>query len=201
MPKGFTDAEKGQIQRDLMVKGKKLFIDQGFKKASVSLITETVGIAKGSFYLFYSSKEELFIDILEEIEDKIQADILNEVEMSQLPADELFKSVLRTRLRNATDDPIIQMTLKNDLIQQIWSKLPESRRQANLEKDARFVEKFLQARPEAAVMFQHDSEKLAGIFRSLFFLILHKLEIGESVFEDVLDFMVDACVDKLFNEK
>ncbi len=47
-------------------------------------------------------------------------------------------------------------------------------------------------------MFQHDSEKLAGIFRSLFFLILHKLEIGEDVFEQVLDFMVDACVDKLF---
>ncbi len=198
MPKGFTEKEKVQIQHDLKTKGKELFIAKGFKKASVSLITDTVGIAKGSFYLFYDSKEELFIDILEEIEDGIQAEMIVEIKESDLPAPELFKTILKTRLRSAAEDSIIQMTLNTVMIQQIWSKLPEGRRKENIQKDARFIEKFLEKRPEAAIMFQHDSEKLAGIFRSLFFLILHKLEIGEDVFEQVLDFMVDACVDKLF---
>ncbi len=135
----------------------------------MSLITDTVGIAKGSFYLFYDSKEELFIDILEEIEDGIQAEMIVEIKESDLPAPELFKTILKTRLRSAAEDSIIQMTLNTVMIQQIWSKLPEGRRKENIQKDARFIEKFLEKRPEAAIMFQHDSEKLAGIFRSLFF--------------------------------
>lgn len=201
MPKGFTENEKIQIQKDLKEKGQELFISKGFKKASVSLITDAVGIAKGSFYLFYESKEELFIDILEDIEDEIQVEMISEIEESDLPAPDLFKTLLKTRLRSAVEDSIIKMTLNTDMIQQIWSKLPEVRRKENIQRDARFIEKFLENRPEAAVMFQHDSQKLAGIFRSLFFLILHRLEIGEDVFEQVLDFMVDACVDKLFEQK
>jgi len=200
MPKGFTDNERIKIEKELFNTGRTLFIEHGFKKTSVSKITDAVGIAKGSFYLFYDSKEELFIDILERIEDVIQNEIIEEIEASTLPAPQLFKSILRTRLRSATNDPIIQMTLQGDVIQRIWSKLPESRKKANIEKDARFIEKFILARPDAVVMFEHDSEKLAGVFRSLFFLILHKVEIGEHVFEDVLDFMVDASVDKLFRK-
>ncbi len=200
MPKGFTVREKLKIEKDLFDIGHTLFIQNGFKKTSVAKITETVGIAKGSFYLFYSSKEELFIDILEKIEDEIQADIIKEIEISQLSAADLFKSILRTRLRSATDDPIIRMALEGDVIHHIWKKLPEERKKANLEKDAKFIEKFISARPEANIMFEYDAQTLAGIFRSLFFLILHKVEIGETVFENVLDFMVDASVDKLLRK-
>lgn len=198
MPKGFTDEEKLQIQIDLKEKGKALFEQYGFKKTSVSLITDKVGIAKGSFYIFYDSKEELFIDILEDLEEGIQNEMLDDIKKSKLPGPDLFKSLLKTRLRSAGEESIIKMTLKTDVIEQIWSKLPEARRKENIAKDARFIESFLTYRPEAAVMFQHDSEKLAGIFRSLFFLILHRLEIGEDVYDEVLDFMVEACVDKLF---
>lgn len=201
MPKGFSEAEKQQIQIDLKDQGKKLFEQHGFKKTSVSLITESVGIAKGSFYIFYDSKEELFIDILEDIEDVIQNEMIEEISCSILPTPDLFKNLLKTRLRSAAEEPIIRLTLKADIIQQIWSKLPATRRDENVARDARFIESFLTHRPEAVVMFQHDSEKLAGIFRSLFFLILHKLEIGEQVYDQVLDFMVEACVDKLFHKE
>jgi len=201
MPKGFTDAQKKQLQMDLKNAGKKLFVQYGVKKTSVSLLTESVGIAKGSFYLFYDSKEELFIDILEDIEDVIQVQMLEEIKTSQSSAPDLFKYLLKSRLRSAAEDPIIKMTLKTDVIEQIWSKLPEARRLENLARDARFIESFLTYRPEASLMFRVGSDKLAGIFRSLFFLILHKLEIGEHVYDEVLDFMVDACVDKLFNEE
>lgn len=198
MPKGFTQAEKEQIQRDLLLKGKALIIENGFKKTSVSSITKAVGIAKGSFYMFYESKEELFIDILEDIESRIQAEMLREIEDSLLPADALLKNLLKSRLRNVMEDEILAMTLNTDLIQDVWSKLPEKRQKANIKRDEVFLEAFLEKRPEASKIFSHGTEKLAGIFRGLFFLIVHRSEIGDESFEDVLDFMVDASVDKLF---
>lgn len=198
MPKGFTQAEKDQIQKDLLIKGKSLISEKGFKKTSVSSLTKAVGIAKGSFYMFYDSKEELFIDILEDIESQVQADMLREIEESELPADALLKKLLKSRLRSVMDNDILAMTLNTDLIQEIWTKLPEKRQRENIKRDEDFLRAFLEKKPQASKMFSHGTEKLAGIFRSLFFLILHKREIGDEAFDDVLDFMVDASVDKLF---
>ncbi len=144
MPKGFTQAEKEQIQRDLLLKGKALIIENGFKKTSVSSITKAVGIAKGSFYMFYESKEELFIDILEDIESRIQAEMLREIEDSFLPADALLKNLLKSRLRSVMEDEILAMTLNTDLIQDVWRKLPEKRQKANIKRDEVFLEAFLE---------------------------------------------------------
>ena len=199
MPKGFTQAEKEQIHKDLLVKGRALIVDKGFKKTSVSAITKAVGIAKGSFYMFYQTKEELFIDILEEIESQIQDEMLREIESSALPADALLKKLLKSRLRSVMEDDILSMTLRTDLIQEIWTKLPEERRRDNIKRDEDFLKALLEKKPEASKMFSHGTDELAGIFRGLFFLLLHRMEIGEEAFDGVLDFMVDACVDKLFS--
>lgn len=39
-------------------------------------LTAAVGISKGAFYLFYELKEALFLEVLEQIEKKIQTAIL-----------------------------------------------------------------------------------------------------------------------------
>ena len=61
MPKAFSEHEKETIRTQMREKGKKLFEKHGLKKTSVDEVTEAVGISKGSFYLFYGSKEELFV--------------------------------------------------------------------------------------------------------------------------------------------
>ncbi len=68
MPKAFSEHEKDTIRAQMREKGKKLFEKQGLRKTSVDELTESVGISKGAFYLFYESKEELFLQILEELE-------------------------------------------------------------------------------------------------------------------------------------
>ena len=75
MPKGFSDEEKNIIQKGLIEKGIELFSKFGLKKTNVEDLTNAVGIAKGSFYSFYNSKEELFLDVFL----KVQADIRDEM--------------------------------------------------------------------------------------------------------------------------
>ena len=43
----------------------------GMKKTSVEQLTKAVGIAKGSFYKFYESKEVLFFAVLESIHSEL----------------------------------------------------------------------------------------------------------------------------------
>ncbi len=63
MAKHFTSSEKSAIQEELLEKGKDLFSRYGLKKTTISDLTTAVGIAKGTFYHFFDSKEILYFEI------------------------------------------------------------------------------------------------------------------------------------------
>ncbi len=79
MPK-FTDNEKEHIKQDLLTKGRTIFIKYGLAKTSIDEIIRECGIAKGTFYKFFNSKEELYYEIL-----------INEVEIREEVLNELFR--------------------------------------------------------------------------------------------------------------
>ncbi|MGB9202198.1 TetR/AcrR family transcriptional regulator, partial [Methanobacterium sp.] len=68
MPKTFTDKEKEIIRKTLISQGKILFSKYGLKKTSITELTNIAGIAQGTFYNFFESKEELYFEILEQEE-------------------------------------------------------------------------------------------------------------------------------------
>ncbi|MEC1287550.1 TetR/AcrR family transcriptional regulator, partial [Bacillus paralicheniformis] len=74
MPK-FTEKEKEAIRSALVQSGRELFAQLGLKKTSVGELTASAGIAQGSFYTFFDSKEELYFEILQQEEKKIRAQL------------------------------------------------------------------------------------------------------------------------------
>ena len=63
----FTDYETEQLHRVLLKETRHCAVTLGMKKTSMDQLTKAVGIAKGSFYKFYESKEMLFFAVLEDI--------------------------------------------------------------------------------------------------------------------------------------
>src|SRR5690554_1848422 len=53
----------------------KLFARNGFAKTSIREIVEESGISKGAFYIYFKSKDELLIAILQDNFDKIQLNV------------------------------------------------------------------------------------------------------------------------------
>ena len=53
----FTDYETEQLRKALLKETRHCAVTLGMKKTSVDQLTKAVGIAKGSFYKFYESKE------------------------------------------------------------------------------------------------------------------------------------------------
>ncbi|MBU5675183.1 TetR/AcrR family transcriptional regulator [Alkaliphilus sp. MSJ-5] len=68
MPKIVSENEKQRIKELMFEKGVDLIKQKGIKKVTVEDITKAAGIGKGSFYLYYDSKEELLYDILKRCE-------------------------------------------------------------------------------------------------------------------------------------
>ncbi|UCF10398.1 MAG: TetR/AcrR family transcriptional regulator [Candidatus Bipolaricaulota bacterium] len=64
MPKAFAADERERIREQLLAAGRSCFERYGLTKTTVEDLTRPVGIAKSSFYLFFSSKEELYAEIM-----------------------------------------------------------------------------------------------------------------------------------------
>ena len=67
----FTDYETEQLRKALLKETRRCAVTLGMKKTSVDQLTKAVGIAKGSFYKFYESKEMLFFAVLENIHSEL----------------------------------------------------------------------------------------------------------------------------------
>lgn len=61
MPASFTKEQQEKIREQLFHEGIRLFRKHGVQRTTVSKLTAACGIAKGSFYSFYDSKEEFII--------------------------------------------------------------------------------------------------------------------------------------------
>jgi len=73
MPKPFSAAQKETIREKLMEVGRACFLRYGLKKTTIEDLVKPAGIAKASFYLFFDTKEALYLEIfLQEIPEMMQ---------------------------------------------------------------------------------------------------------------------------------
>ena len=60
MPIAFTAEERTVLTGQLLESARRFVKEQSARKVTVEQLTDSVGISKGAFYLFYPSKEHLF---------------------------------------------------------------------------------------------------------------------------------------------
>jgi TetR/AcrR family transcriptional regulator, fatty acid metabolism regulator protein len=66
----------------------KIFSEKGFHKAQVSKIAETAGVAAGTVYLYYKSKDDILLTVFESVWKKLYTDLKNICsDKSALPID------------------------------------------------------------------------------------------------------------------
>lgn len=64
MPRAFTAVEKETIRDRLIQAGRACFLRYGLKKTTIEDAVQPAGIAKSSFYLFFESKEALYVEVI-----------------------------------------------------------------------------------------------------------------------------------------
>src|SRR5512145_1088453 len=114
MPKAFSDHEKEDIRAQMLDKGKQLFEKQGIKKTSVDELAHAAGISKGAFYLFYESKEELFMEILEGLETDFRAHIFDFSISRKTNARPLLAKLFREALLTWDEYPLLKDFSRTD---------------------------------------------------------------------------------------
>jgi AcrR family transcriptional regulator len=186
MPKGFSERERTIIRAKLREKGGELFGIYGVRKTNVEELARAAGISKGAFYLFYESKEELFFELLEEVEAGYQAAILKQIVEDQAPPRQRMKALLHKAL-SARQDNALLAWLSQDENEYLFRKLPEERLQAHLRSDAEFAVEFVAAWRQAGVTIACEPQMVSSLIRALFLMSLHEDDIGADMYAKVID--------------
>ena len=76
MPKIYSDDERRRIREALRREAGKCLALYGVKRTTVDELCRRAAIPKGTFYLFYESKEALFFDLLESYASEVENEYL-----------------------------------------------------------------------------------------------------------------------------
>jgi len=190
MPKAFSEQEKEAIREQFRAKGKKLFEKHGLKKTSVDELTEAVGVSKGAFYLFYESKEELFLEILEQIEHEIQTSILDFAIKPKTNARGNLKAMLKNFLVTWDDYPLLKEFSKSDF-DYLVRKIPAERALKHANSDTEFTNELVKKIKREGIAVTASPRQINSLIKSLFFIELHREDLGEDEYEESMDVLTD----------
>jgi AcrR family transcriptional regulator len=72
-PNGPRSRKGAETRARLLAAAKEIFEENGFLDARISDIAERAGLSHGSFYHYFDSKEEVFREVAEAVEDQLSA--------------------------------------------------------------------------------------------------------------------------------
>jgi len=200
MPKTFSKQEKQAIRNALIERGKELFSTFGLKKTTVADLADAGGIAQGSFYHFFNSKEELYFDILE-VEQAKSEHFLEEIVISSPSAKEAIREVIKGTFELFRTNPFIRRTYDSLDYELMLRKLPPERLQNHLITDTIRVKNIITRMQQKNELIHARPEVVAGLLRAIAILYFHQDDVGREIFPDVIDLLADIVASGLVNDK
>ena len=191
MPKTFTEKEKEYISGRLTDEAQKCLAIYGIRKTTVDELVRRVNIPKGTFYLFYESKDRLLFDVILRFNDEVQADLLREVApLTAIPdADELTNIIFR--FYENLDNSFLPRLLRDGELEYFMRTLPPELTKLHAEHDADGVRGLLSALPGVP---PEKAELFSAALRGVFMTILHKDEVGGENYDDALRLLIRGVV-------
>lgn len=195
MPKTFSSNERIYIKQRLMEETKKCLSVYGIRKTTVDELVKRVNIPKGTFYLFYKSKEILIFDVILQFNDDIQKKMIDEVTKLKDNIDVEKLTDIIFGLYKALDNSFMPKLIADGELEFYMRKLPSELSNQHAKKDDHRFEELVSLLPNVKV---ENIKVLSAAFRGIFLSLLHKKDVGAEVFDEALRIMIRGVVIQMF---
>ena len=184
----FTQEQKDEIQGKLIEAGFELSTSIGFKKMTVAKVSKSAGVAVGSFYIFFDSKENFVLALIKEAEKEAELRMATVFEKDGTIPLKKFLSVFRENFRPETN-----FLLKISLDDWVWLKshLTDTT-YFNTSSDRQKIE-YLLPRIKG-VREDIDPGVVVNFIKSIYALYQNR----ETLFEESLETNVDLIFDSIY---
>lgn len=190
MPKGFTEHEKDVIRERLIAVGDRLFSAHGLQKTRIGEITAAAKISTGAFYLFYASKEALFLDVLEQAESRFRRDILSAVDLPGPSPRARLVTVLQQAFTLLQTIPVLRVFTNSDY-DLLVRRVPSGRLNTHLAGDQLFFAELITRCQAAGIPIQVPPEAISNLLYPLVLAAFQTDAFGAHTLSDGIDALLE----------
>lgn len=184
-----------KIKKRLIKNSSELFAQKGFKSTAVSEITEKAGIATGTFYNYFSSKEELFLVVFIEENNKLKKKILEKVDLERDPV-EVVKDLVYHFFNGMQKITILREFFNQNTFRKIEQKTDfdkEEYGEVAYELFIPLIEKW----QNKGIIKKKDPKYVVAFFDAVLYVFLHKKDIGTKFFPELMDDLITFIIQGL----
>lgn len=195
MPKCFSQQEREYIKTRLQEEAASCLAQYGVKKTTVDEIVKRVNIPKGTFYLFYNSKELLLFEVILQQHEMIENQMyeaISHIDITNIKKN--LTDLIINFFNIARNLPMIKVLTSNE-IDILVRKLPPEVITNHLGHDVSMLDRAFSALP---IKPNIDSASFSAAFRALFFATIHRDEIGKDEYNKALYLLVNGLVSQMF---
>ena len=204
MPKIYSETERTDIKDNLKREANILMIERGIKKTTVDELVKRAGIPKGTFYLFYPSKEMLLFECIQDFHneaDKIISDGMEQIirkyksrtkgkRFSNECLDEITDVLMEAI--NITSGSCLKIMLDPESMNLLISKLPEDvlKKHGNDSKENILLEFF-------GIRDKEKIKEISGSFTLILLGLIYAPVLGAELAEKSTRLLVRGLVDQV----
>lgn len=188
----FTDQQRSEIRQRLFESAQRHAISDGVQKTSLDTLTSEAGISKSSFYKFYESKEQLFIEVAMRWESEVIGAAMLALTENKRISDKERAAAFVYRVFERIHQLGIARFLKEDL-PYLNAFMPQELARTHYLSSARNIFDILR---QEEVHFTAADEIVLSVIQLMYLSILNISDIGESFFP-ALHALVQSACDKL----
>lgn len=185
------------IKARIKESGKNLFSKKGYKNTNVAEITKMAGVATGTFYNYYPSKEKLFIEIYLEENIKLKKSIMDSIHLEEDPIT-VMKEMMLLNYQGMNSNPILKEWYNKEVFHKIERNFREEKGLDSVDfLYGSFIEIVKKWQNERKMRNDIDAEMIMAIFTALINIDTHKEEIGLQYFPQVLEYLTKFIMEGL----
>ncbi len=182
----FTDADRERIERALLGAAEELFAAQGLKKTSLDELVAPAGIAKGSFYAFFDSKEALYLEVMlrraPRVAERVSAALGHPVDEENLVA------VMRAVADVLATDPLYRRLLAQpDELDTVTRRVgPEQIARVTPQLVTPLLAYLAAGQRDGVLVDDIEPETFVGVIRAVGLIVMHRDRFAPA-YEQVLE--------------
>lgn len=201
MPRAFREDERARIEARLLETGRALFERQGLRRTNVAELARAAGIGKGSFYLFFPTKEALFMAISDRFEAEVKAALVRELDalrQSGASTRALLRRYFELHFEVFERHPFLALITDPAEVEALVRKVGPERFAAERDKDAAFFTELISRwQAEGLVDPKVDARAAAALSRAILALIQARELVGDDDWGPMVELLIDALAERL----
>lgn len=194
MPPAFTAEEKARITALLLETGHRLFTTAGLRKTTLDELMAPTGVAKSSFYVFFDSKEALYLELMLRQTVEVKRRVVDQALLAGVDARDGLRRFLHATLRELTTNPLWRRLMSHpEEMRAVAAKLDPARVTALAEDNpVAALTEFVANRQRAGELVDVKPQVVIGVLQTVLLVPMFADRLGDpALHPEIIDLLVD----------